>query len=212
MVHFGRGGQMHPYTVASLRRALFERGEVEISAAEEYTDEFLDWDSAEELARQPPMFPNTGWSWLNGGRIIEGIAWGGNLEILDFHLRASRYLLPPDAYEGAILYLETSEELPSAVYRVLMCMGERGLLQRFPAVTYLVARPQARSFECPNTAEEKDRFTGDQEEAVRNALREYQASTNCGRWRCSDWTSSRLVLCLLGYVRVSSCQTQVRAG
>ncbi len=173
MVHFGRGGQMHPYTVASLRRALFEHGEVEITPAHEYTDEPLNWARSEALTQQPPMFANTGWRWLNEGRIIEGIAWGGNLEAIDFHLRTSRCLSPPDAYEGAILYLETSEELPSAtyVYRVLMCMSERGLLQRFPAV--LVAQPQAWSFECPNTVEDKARFTGDQEEAIRDALREY---------------------------------------
>ncbi len=173
MVHFGRGGHMHPYTVASLRSALFEHEEVEIVPAPEYTDEPLDWARSEALTQQPRMFPNTGWSWLNEGRIIEGITWGGNFEVIDFHLRTSRYLSPPDAYEGAILYLETSEELPSAtyVYRVLVCMGERGLLQRFPAV--LVARPQAWSFQCPNTTEDKDRFTSDQEEAIRDALHEY---------------------------------------
>jgi muramoyltetrapeptide carboxypeptidase LdcA involved in peptidoglycan recycling len=173
MVQFGRGGAMHAYTLASFRQALFERGEVEISPAPEYTDEDLDCAESAALTRQPPMFPNTGWSWLNEGRIVEGIAWSGNLEIIDFHLRAGKYLLPPDAYEGAVLYLETSEELPSAtyVYRVLMCMAERGLLQRFPAV--LFARPKAWSFERPNTSEEKARFTSAQEEAVRRVLHEY---------------------------------------
>ena len=34
-----------------------------------------------------------------------------------------------------MLFLETSEEMPSAneVYRILRNMGERGLLERFPA-------------------------------------------------------------------------------
>ncbi len=173
MVQFGQGPAMLPYTVASLRRAMFERGEVEITPAQEYTDEEPDWAESAALTQQPPMFPNTGWNWLNEGQIIEGITWGGNLEIIDFHLRTGRYLLPPDAYEGAILYLETSEELPSAtyVYRVLMCMGERGLLQRFPAV--LVARPKAWDFEHPNEPEDKSRFANAQEEAVRRALHEY---------------------------------------
>ena len=72
-----------------------------------------------------------------------------------------------------MLYFETSEELPCAtyVYRALMCMAERGLLQRFPAV--LVARPKAWSVERPNVPEEKARFTSAREEAVRRVLDDY---------------------------------------
>jgi len=173
MVQFGQGPTMHPYTVASLRRALFERGEVKITPAPEYTDENLNWAEDEALTRHPAMFPNPGWTWLNGDQSVEGVAWGGSLEILDFHLRANKHLSPPEAYEGCVLYLETSEELPSAtyVYRVLMGMGERGLLQRSAAV--LLARPKAWDFERPNTIEERARFRRDQEEAVARALGEY---------------------------------------
>ncbi|QTD96784.1 hypothetical protein S1361_05440 [Streptomyces cyanogenus] len=41
----------------------------------------------------------------------------------------------PAAYDGSVLFLETSEELPSAaeVFRILRNMGERGLLEHFPA-------------------------------------------------------------------------------
>jgi muramoyltetrapeptide carboxypeptidase LdcA involved in peptidoglycan recycling len=173
MVQFGRGGGMDPYTVDSLRRALFERGEFEIAPAPEYTDEFGDWADPETLTRPPAMFPNAGWTWLNEGRIVEGVAWGGCLEIVDWQLLASRYILPNDVYDGCILYMETSEEMPSAtdVYRVLAGMGERGLLQRFPAV--LIGRPQAWTLERPRTAEEKAKYTHAQEEAVRHALQEY---------------------------------------
>lgn len=173
MVQFGRGGAMHPYTVEYLKRALFEHGTFEITPAPEYTDEEIRWDNVEALRVQPVMFPNTGWQWLNAGNVIEGITWGGNLEIIDWQLRANRYILPEESYRGKVLYLETSEELPSAVYvyRVLMGMGERGLLQQFAAL--LVARPKAWSFECPHNAEEKARYIRDQEEAVGAALAEY---------------------------------------
>jgi muramoyltetrapeptide carboxypeptidase LdcA involved in peptidoglycan recycling len=173
MVEFGRGGSMGPYTADSLRRALFERGEFEVTPAPEYTDEHGDWADSETLTRPPVMFPNAGWSWLNEGRIAEGVTWGGCLEIIDWQLLASRYILPNEVYDGCILYLETSEEMPSAtyVYRLLMGMGERGLLQRFPAV--LMGRPKAWSFERSGTAEEKAEYTRAQEEAVRQALQEY---------------------------------------
>jgi muramoyltetrapeptide carboxypeptidase LdcA involved in peptidoglycan recycling len=211
MVQFGRGGAMHPYTAASLRRALFERGEVELTPAPEYTDEDLDWAESGTLTREPPMFPNAGWTWLNGAdRIVEGIAWGGSLEILDFHLRASRYLLPPDAYEGAVLYLETSEEMPSAayVYRVLMCMAERGLLQRFPAV--LVARPKAWSFERPSAPEEKARFVGAQEEAIRRVLDEYHPRALAVFGLDFGHTDPQCVVPNGGRVRIDGVEERIR--
>ena len=173
MVQFGRGGAMHPYTVESLRRALFESGTFELTPAPEYTDEDRDWAEPATLREPLTMYPNTGWKWLNDGSVVEGITWGGCLEIIDWHLRVNKYLLSEEAYRGKILYLETSEELPSAtyVYRMLMCMGERGLLQQLAAV--LVARPKAWSLECRNSMEEKARFIAEQEEAVRAALAEY---------------------------------------
>lgn len=176
MVHFGRHGALHPYTVKSLQQALFEGGEQELTAAIEYRDEEVDWKNSERLSEQPVMFPGEGWQWHNAGRVIEGTTWGGCLEIIDWQMQVSKYLLPVGAYAGRILYLETSEELPSAtyVYRVLMCMGERGLLQQFPAL--LMGRPKAWSRECPNPPEAKVKFIREQREAVLAALKEYNAS------------------------------------
>jgi len=101
------------------------------------------------------------------------LAPGGSLEIVDFHLRTNRYLLGDDAYDGCVLFLETSEEMWPAtyVYRVLMSMGERGLLQRFAAVVW--ARPKAWSREQPNGPREKAQYTEAQRDAVLAALEEY---------------------------------------
>ncbi|MGN6721364.1 MAG: hypothetical protein ACTHJM_01985, partial [Marmoricola sp.] len=56
---------------------------------------------------------------------VTGPTWGGNLEILGWVLAVGRWVLPKDAYEGAVLLLETSEERPSAVevFRTLRNMG-----------------------------------------------------------------------------------------
>jgi muramoyltetrapeptide carboxypeptidase LdcA involved in peptidoglycan recycling len=82
-------------------------------------------------------------------------------------------VLPDDSYEGAVLFLETSEELPSAdyVYRVLACMGERGLLQRFAAIVW--GRPKAWSFEHRNSLADRAAYSGAQHEAVLTAVAEY---------------------------------------
>jgi muramoyltetrapeptide carboxypeptidase LdcA involved in peptidoglycan recycling len=119
------------------------------------------------------MFASQGWSWHGRPAKVTGPAWGGCLEIVDFHLRVGRYLLPAGNYDGAVLFLETSEEMPSAgyVYRVLMCMGERKLLQRFGAIVW--GRPKAWSFGQPNHAAGKARYIEDQRDAVLAAVAEY---------------------------------------
>jgi muramoyltetrapeptide carboxypeptidase LdcA involved in peptidoglycan recycling len=172
MVQLARAGAMHPLTMKSLEQALFTRGTSELTPADEYSDEEVDWRDAAAFETEPPMDAADDWSWHGPATRVSGPAWGGSLEVVDFHLRAGRYL-SDDALDGAVLFLETSEELPPPTYvsRVLMCMGERGLLQRFAAMLW--ARPKAWSFECPNAHAEKARYVERQQEAVLAAHSEY---------------------------------------
>jgi muramoyltetrapeptide carboxypeptidase LdcA involved in peptidoglycan recycling len=173
MVQWGRPGAMHPLTRESLRRALFTRGEYTLPVPATSTDVDLDWADPTSLTGEVALCPVPPWSWHGPQRRVSGPGWGGNLEVVDFQLRTARYLQPDDAYAGSVLFLESSEEMPSAtyVYRVLMCMGERGLLQQFPAV--LVGRPKAWSLETPNEPTVKRAYTHEQHEAVLRAMAEY---------------------------------------
>ncbi|QBD77509.1 LD-carboxypeptidase [Ktedonosporobacter rubrisoli] len=209
MVHWGRAGAMHPYTRTYLKRALFERGLYEIEPAPNYTDELIDWGSDDLLSKQPKMYPNTGWRWLNGEKIVEGVTWGGCLEILDYNLRASRYIQANENYEGKILLLETSEEMPPAtyVYRVLMGMGERGLLQQFSAL--LVGHPPAWSFECRRSPEEKEQYINEQEEAIRQALREYHPDLLTVFNLDFGHTDPQLIIPHGGYVKIDALQKRI---
>ena len=120
------------------------------------------------------MLPGTGWEWHGGTTPVEGRLWGGCFEIIDFNLRAARYLAADDAaYDGCVLYLETSEELPTAQYvdEVLMCLGERGLLQRFSAL--LMARPLAWRFGTPDDPDFRASYVAEQHAAVLGAMAEY---------------------------------------
>jgi len=175
MVQLGRPGSMHPLSRESLRRALFTRETYTLAPADECGDEEGDWNEPESLQQEPVMFPCEGWSWHGPQATVSGPAWGGSLEIVDFHLRAGRYLFANESYEGAVLFLETSEELPSAsyVYRVLMGMGERGLLARFAAVLW--GRPKAWSHEQRNSPDKKARYAAEQREAVLAAVEEYNS-------------------------------------
>ncbi|MGC8487600.1 MAG: S66 family peptidase [Clostridia bacterium] len=174
MVQWGRPGAMHPVTADSLRRALFTSGWFELPQSPAFTDEEqCDWSDPVSLRREPQLVQADPWEWHGPPCHIEGRAWGGCLEIIDDQLRTGRYLEPPDRYEAGVLFLESSEEPPSAryVYEVLLGMGERGLLERFAAI--LVGRPKAWSFEHPNDSAAKSRYAADQREAVLRAAREY---------------------------------------
>lgn len=209
MAHFGRGGAMHPYTVDSLKKALFSRGEYEIQSAPEYNDIDVDWERTEKLQEQPAMFPNTGLHWLNDNSVIEGTTWGGNLEILDWQLSVSKYILPVEAYAGNVLFVETSEEMPSAtaVYRILMCMGERGLLRQFAAI--LVARPKAWSFTQQLKANEKITYILDQKKAVQEALREYNSHALAVFNLDFGHTDPQVIVPNGGHIRIDGIQRRI---
>ncbi|MFB7463582.1 S66 peptidase family protein [Streptomyces sp. NPDC056224] len=177
MVELGRPGAMHPLTADSFRAALFTSGEYELTPSRSCRDVDRPWDDPHSFESEPEMERADGWSWHNADRVVEGIGWGGNLEIISWLLMADRVVQPADTHARSVLFLETSEEMPRAeeVYRILRNMGERGLLQQFPAL--LMGRAKSWSFENRFDAGEKVRFRRQQREAVLRALREYAPET-----------------------------------
>ncbi|EHN73704.1 peptidase [Streptomyces sp. NRRL WC-3753] len=178
MVELGRPGAMHPQTADSLRAALFTPGPYELRPAERWNDVDRDWADPATFDAEPETRPGAGWSWENAGRVVEGRTWGGCLEILAWLLMADREIArDPAEYDGDVLFLETSEELPAAeeVFRILRNMGERGLLGRFSAL--LMGRPKTWSFQRPNGPEEAARYAAEQRAAVLRAMRAYAPDT-----------------------------------
>ncbi|MEW2609532.1 S66 peptidase family protein [Streptomyces sp. NPDC047880] len=174
MCELGRPGAMHPQTAESLHAALFTSGPYELRPAERWRDIDRDWADPATFDAEPETRPGTGWTWVNPERVVEGRSWGGCLEILAWLLMADREIArDPSEYDGGVLLLETSEDMPSAteVFRTLRGMGERGLLERFPAL--LMGRPKTWSFDRPNTPQEAARYAADQREAVLRAMRTY---------------------------------------
>lgn len=178
MTEIGRPYALHPLTAESVRAALFTSGPYELRAAERFRDTDRDWADPATFRTEPDSQPADGWIWHRPDRVVEGRAWGGNLEILSWLLMADREIArDPAVYEGGVLFLETSEELPSGeeVFRILRNMGERGLLARFPAL--LMGRARAWSFQRPNDPEAKRRYVTEQREAVLRALAAYAPDT-----------------------------------
>ncbi|WP_394619276.1 S66 peptidase family protein [Lentzea sp. JNUCC 0626] len=171
MVQFGRPGAMHPATKESLHAALFTEGEYELTESTAYGDKDSSWEDPDTFAKEPELEPAGGWIWHQPNTKIKAPAWGGNLEILSWLMMAGKEINAPEHYDGKVLFFETSEEMPSAteVYRILRNMGERGLLQRFPAV--LVGRAKAWFFDNQDT--DRATHTREQREAVLKAFGEY---------------------------------------
>jgi muramoyltetrapeptide carboxypeptidase LdcA involved in peptidoglycan recycling len=172
MVHLGRAGRPHPAHVESLRAAVFGSGWFELKPPEDWGDEPVSWKEPDRFGPEPPMWPHEGWQWVRADRVVVGRTWGGNLEIISWLLQAG-FAPPDESLTGCVLYLETSEEMPSAteVYRILRNMGERGLLARFPAV--LMGRPKAWDNRRRTTADEKREYIQGQHDAVLRAMAEY---------------------------------------
>ncbi|MFF4294163.1 S66 peptidase family protein [Streptomyces vinaceus] len=202
MVELGRPGALHPLTEASLRAALFTSGAYELTEAGAFGEVNRPWEDPRTFESEPETEPAGGWTWHNGDRVVEGISWGGNLEIISWLLMADRAVLPAEAYAGNVLFLETSEDMPRAeeVYWILRSMGERGLLRQFPAL--LMGRAKAWSFEHPLGAAERVLYRGRQREAVLRALREYAPDTMAVFDVDLGHTDPQLVVPVGGRVRV----------
>lgn len=178
MVELGRPGAMNPQTADSLRAALFTSGAYTLIPAERWNDINRDWADPATFDSEAELRPADPWSWVNADRVVEGRTWGGCLEILGWLLMADREIAHDlTEYDGGVLLLETSEEMPSGeeVFRTLRNMGERGLLQRFSAL--LMGRAKTWSFERPTSPEEAAEYAAEQRAAVERAMKAYAPDT-----------------------------------
>jgi muramoyltetrapeptide carboxypeptidase LdcA involved in peptidoglycan recycling len=173
MFHLGRPIALHPASRSSFEAALFSSGEYVLAEPATYGDIDLSWSDPATFKRERPSEPAQPWTWRNADRIVEGVTWGGNLEILSWLAMADMEIRSPDTYAGCVLMIETSEEMPSAreVYRMLRNFGARGLLRQFPAA--LVGRAKAWSFGRPLVGDAKQAYRCEQREAVTRAFDEY---------------------------------------
>ena len=171
-VHLGAGPGIDDIHLASLRAALFDGGELELIEPGESEDFGPEWLTPEALTAFGEREPTAPWTWAGPARAVTGPTWGGCLEVLDWIALAGR--LPSAAeLDGAILLLETSEELPpaAAVGRWVRSLGEAGILSAVAGV--IVARPPVSSPESRPPAEERARLRDEQRDAVLSEVARY---------------------------------------
>lgn len=108
----GEFPQVLPHTDSYLRAAWFGGEAISYESSDTWTDELLDWDTKTDLTRPRELRQSDGWITIREGK-ASGLLLGGCLETICWHLKGSSAWLDP---EGAILFLEMSEEAPSPAY------------------------------------------------------------------------------------------------
>lgn len=201
---------MNDFTVKYLKTALFEEGEVELTASEIFTDTDLDWADASLLSQPRHMEKNDGWHW-DGSVSTSGISWGGCLESLDEMLRHDITIPSPEEFENIILFTETSEEIPSSdyVHRVLRAFGERGVLSRVKGI--LIGRPKAWSLQTQTSAEQKKRYKEKQRETLLATIRHYNSTVPVIQNMDFGHTEPQICLPFGGTIRIESDQKKIFA-
>ena len=145
-VHLGPGPGVDEVHRTSLRAALLDGGEVELTDPGESEDHGLLWTDPRALEEDGEREPTEPWAWAGPPRSVSGPTWGGCIEVIYQIALAGRMPAVSDL-EGAVLLLETSEETPPAehVRRWVRALGEGGFLGAVAGV--LVARPPVTSFD-----------------------------------------------------------------
>ncbi|WP_344611253.1 LD-carboxypeptidase [Dactylosporangium salmoneum] len=172
-VHLGPGPAVDDVHARALRAALLTGGRLEVTDPGESEDVGLDWGDPRALEQYGEREPTEPWTWAGPARAVTGRTWGGCLEVLEWVLTAGRFPDDPAALDGAVLLIETSQELLPArnVGWIVRSLGERGLLGAVQAV--LVGRPPVSGLDRRPDAAERARLRAEQRDVVLATVERY---------------------------------------
>ncbi|CAN5496028.1 LD-carboxypeptidase [soil metagenome] len=179
-VHLGPGPHIDAVHLASLRAALLDGGVIELTEPGESEDFGIPWTDPRAISEFGVREPTEPWTWAGPSSSVQGKTWGGCIEVIDQIAMADR--LPPLAdLAGAILLMETSEELPSAdeVKRWVRGLGERGVLEIVAGV--LLARPPVSELNSavPSAAERAELRAAQRDVVIEQVTRYNPAAVIC---------------------------------
>ena len=142
MAGFAESGGLFRYLVESVNRTLFGAAPIGLIQPNEtgWTAEFPDWTAPEEQSVGRTLRSCTGWRFHQAAGVVEGRLFGGCVEVLDW-VRGTPCFPSANELDGAILFLETSEDAPSPTMlaRFIRSLAAMGCLQ--PLAGILLGRP-----------------------------------------------------------------------
>lgn len=172
-VHLGAGPQVDDIHLQSLRAALLDGGEIELTDPGVSEDYGVEWEDPRSLTEFGVREPTDPWTWAGPMKSVEGRTWGGCIEVIDQIAIAGRMPETEDL-SGKILFFETSEEVPPAIMvkRSLRSLGERGILAAAAGV--IMARPPVSELRKPvPSSDERERLRGAQRDVVIAEVQKY---------------------------------------
>ncbi len=141
MAGFGENGGLFPYVQTAVERALFSTEMIgDLPQAEAWTVEHMDWSKSENQNIKRKTEQPLGRKCLQGQGVVRGPLIGGCLDV--FPMMFGTTIWPdPEMFEGAIAFIETSEEAPKTdeIKRIMRNLGVQGVLHRLNGI--LIGRP-----------------------------------------------------------------------
>lgn len=208
---FGMPHEMDEFTVRYLNHAFFGNEIISLEESGFCKDISFNWDNSENVNKERPKDNCGGWVWgESNNAAIDGFTWGGCLESIDEMLRHNFVLPSLEQFKDIVLFIETSEELPSSdyVHRVLRALGERGVLKKFRGM--LVGRPQAWSIENPVDSYEKRRkYREDQQVVIFDTVKKYNKDTIVVQNIDFGHTDPQICLPTGSFIRVNSIDKKI---
>ncbi len=131
-----------PREVQHLKDILFHpRPAYDYVPSPSYSEGYPDWSDDRSVGRVNRRKKSMRWKAVQGEGRVEGTLFGGCIEVLEM-MRGTRYWPPQDFWDGKVLFLETSELMPSpsSVKLMLRSFGIMGVLDGLSAL--LIGRPR----------------------------------------------------------------------
>lgn len=121
-------------------------GSLSYKAYDKWCDKYKDWNNKETIGQCESFYENEGWLFLQGEDMVEGVLWGGCIEVLEF-LKGTKYWPDKEFWNDRILFFEMSEDkpLPLQVGYMLRNYGIQGVLDNVKGIMF--GRPKGYSKE-----------------------------------------------------------------
>ncbi|MDL2215884.1 LD-carboxypeptidase [Ruminococcaceae bacterium OttesenSCG-928-N02] len=137
LAEFAENVEIFPYTVQHFEKAVFSGEAIgQVLPPAQTTGERVEWLQENENRRKT-MQPHGAYEVLQGNATVRGPLLGGCIEVLEMS-KGTPLFPPPEAFDGALLFFETSEDMPPPTYLEywLRNYAVQGLLQRAGALLF----------------------------------------------------------------------------
>lgn len=82
-IHLGAGPSVDDVHSASLRAALLDGGEIELTEPGDSEDFGVSWEDPRALTAFGAREPSEPWTWAGPDAVVQGPTWGGCIEVID---------------------------------------------------------------------------------------------------------------------------------